>query len=140
MRGKVFANNVDFSLWGNYMQPFVFHIELTCHFLSTLCLGSFWLSLWKNNFKLLNCNLGHFWNYFLSIASYYYYFSLSVSYWYGNLYRPIPIPIRHFPYDTTRLVILLDIPVPLFPCFLWNPGNIRHAFMPRYKKCLILMN
>ena len=126
MRGNVFTvvftNNVDFSLWGNYMQPFVFHIELTCHFLSTLCLGSFWLSLWKNNFKLLNCNLGHFWNYFLSIASYYYYFSLSVSYRYGNLYRPIPI--RHFPFYSTSDTILdsghTSAPISLFPLKSWK--------------------
>ena len=38
---------------------------------------------------------------FGSIASYFYYFPLSVSYRYGNLYRliPIMIPIRHFSYQ-----------------------------------------
>ena len=43
---------------------------------------------------------------FGSIASYFYYFPLSVSYRYGNLYRPIPItiPIRHFPYWQNRYI------------------------------------
>ena len=43
---------------------------------------------------------------FGSIASYFYYFPLSVSYRYGNLYRPIPItiPIRHFPYRQNRYI------------------------------------
>ena len=43
---------------------------------------------------------------FGSIASYLYYFPLSVSYRYGNLYRPIPItiPIRHFPYRQNRYI------------------------------------
>ena len=41
---------------------------------------------------------------FGSIASYFYYFPLLVSYWYGNLYRLITIPIRHFPYWQNRYI------------------------------------
>ena len=49
---------------------------------------------------------GHWKIVFGSIASYLYYFPLSVSYWYGNLYQPIPItiPIRHFPYRQNQYI------------------------------------
>ena len=54
--------------------------------------------------RLLNCNLGHSKILFGSIASYSYHFPLSVSNWYRNLYRPILIPIRHFPYQQKRYI------------------------------------
>ena len=71
----------------------IFHISNTYNFE-----GKF-LGYWIEIF-------GHWKIVFGSIASYFYYFPLSVSYRYGNLYRPIPItiPIRHFPYRQNRYI------------------------------------
>ena len=69
----------------------IFHISNTYNFE-----GKF-LGYWIEIFE-------HWKNVFCSIASYFYYFPLSVSYRYGNLYLPIPItiPIRHFTYRQNR--------------------------------------
>ena len=53
-------------------------------------LGS-WIAIWDIS-KII----------FGSIVTYYYCFSISISYRYGNLYRLIPI--RHFPYRQNRYI------------------------------------
>ena len=55
-------------------------------------LGS-WIAIWDIS-KVIFC----------SIATYYYCYSLSVTYRYGNLFWPIPIMIRHFPYWQNRYI------------------------------------
>ena len=71
----------------------IFHISNTYNFE-----GKF-LGYWIEIF-------GHWKIVFCSIASYFYYFPLSVSNQYENLYRPIPIPIliRHFTYRQNRYI------------------------------------
>ena len=82
-----------YTLLGSTIQKNIFHVSNTWNFE-----GNF-LRYWIEIF-------GHWKIVFGSIASYFYYFPLSVSYRYGNLYRPIPItiPIRHFPYRQNRYI------------------------------------